>query len=408
MRLGRRLLRGAGLMAPPLVAALVVGARLIPGGTLWPWHPGGMMDLEVYQRTGRLVLAGADFFHVAADQLPWSSPPCAAVVSVGWAWLPVDVAAAAWLAGCVLALALLLRRCGFHGWPLSAAATVCVLFVEPVRETLGFGQMGVFLVALACLDSLPRMRARFGRSKAGGPGGLSPASPTLPPVDASRRESGPGGRGGVSSPETVGRAVQRSGGTSGFRTVRVRRREGWLTGLATAVKLTPALLAVYEFFSGRRRVGVVAFCSFLVCTALGFALWQPSLYYWAALATGNSGVNDRIQFATNQTVMGVWTRLSGSPSAIALALSVALIVLGLVGAIRVGRRFPALGFCLAGLTSLLGSPVSWSHHYVWVVPLALALWDAPVAGGEAASPSGGGLADGSPRSAAWASPGGAG
>jgi alpha-1,2-mannosyltransferase len=35
-----------------------------------------------------------------------------------------------------------------------------------------------------------------------------------------------------------------------------------------------------------------------------------------------------------------------------------------------------LALCLAGLTSLLGSPISWSHHYVWVVPLGVVLWQA--------------------------------
>ena len=32
-----------------------------------------------------------------------------------------------------------------------------------------------------------------------------------------------------------------------------------------------------------------------------------------------------------------------------------------------------LAICVAGLTSLLASPISWSHHYVWIVPLVVVL-----------------------------------
>jgi len=32
-----------------------------------------------------------------------------------------------------------------------------------------------------------------------------------------------------------------------------------------------------------------------------------------------------------------------------------------------------LALCLAGLTSLLASPISWSHHYVWIVPFGIVL-----------------------------------
>jgi hypothetical protein len=33
----------------------------------------------------------------------------------------------------------------------------------------------------------------------------------------------------------------------------------------------------------------------------------------------------------------------------------------------------SLAICVAGLTSLLASPISWSHHYVWIVPLTVVL-----------------------------------
>jgi alpha-1,2-mannosyltransferase len=35
----------------------------------------------------------------------------------------------------------------------------------------------------------------------------------------------------------------------------------------------------------------------------------------------------------------------------------------------------ALGAGLGALAMLIASPVSWSHHWVWAVPIGLALWE---------------------------------
>ncbi|MGB8022588.1 MAG: glycosyltransferase 87 family protein, partial [Candidatus Nanopelagicales bacterium] len=307
----------AGLALLPLLAALYVGGTQIPGGGLWPWHP-GMIDLEVYRRTGTLVLSGGDFF--GAEGLPWIYPPFAALLTVPFAWMSFEVAAVTWLALSVAALAAVLYRLGFTGWRLSLATTLVVLIVEPVRETLGFGQLAIFLVAAAVLDSMPGPRV-FKRR-------------VLP--------------------------------------------EGWLTGVATAVKLTPAVVAAYNFFAGRRKAGLVAFFAFVAATALGFALLPTaSLYYWTKLAMGDTGMNSGIVYATNQSIMGVWTRMLGYTGRGGLLLSVLVVVLGIAAAVAVHRRGEVpLALCLAGVTSLLASPISWSHHYVWIVPLGIVLWQA--------------------------------
>ncbi len=307
----------AGLALLPLLAALYVGGTQIPGGGLWPWHP-GMIDLEVYRRTGALVLSGGDFF--GAEGLPWIYPPFAALLTVPFAWVSFEVAAVTWLALSVAALAAVLYRLGFTGWRLSLATTLVVLVVEPVRETLGFGQLAIFLVAAAVLDSMPGPRVLQRR--------------LLP--------------------------------------------EGWLTGVATAVKLTPAVVAAYNFFAGRRKPGLVAFFSFVAATALGFALLPTaSLYYWTKLAMGDTGMNSGIVYATNQSIMGVWTRMLGYTGRGGLLLSVLVVVVGIAAAVAVHRRGEVpLAICLAGVTSLLASPISWSHHYVWIVPLGIVLWQA--------------------------------
>ena len=306
----------AGLAAVPLLAALYVGATQIDGGTLWPWQP-NMIDLGVYARVGGLVLTGGDIFD-AQGQLPWIYPGFAALLTVPFAVIPFTLAAVAWLALSTAALAAILYRLGIGGWRLSLLTSAAILFVQPVRDTLGFGQLGIFLVAAAVLDSMP------------------------------------------------GRRI-------------FRRRllpEGWLVGVATAVKLTPAVVAAYNFFAGRRKAGLVAFGAFVAATLLGFLLLPAASWeYWLKLASGDSGMNSGIVYATNQSVLGMWNRLTGEPSRGGLVLSVLVVVLGVGAAALMHKRGQvAYALCLAGLTSLLASPISWSHHYVWLVPLGVVLW----------------------------------
>ena len=55
-----RILRGLAICLPPVLVALYVGATTFLGGTALPWRP-IMVDLDVYQRTGSLVLEAATF-----------------------------------------------------------------------------------------------------------------------------------------------------------------------------------------------------------------------------------------------------------------------------------------------------------------------------------------------------------
>lgn len=303
-----------GWFLPPMVAALVIAAITIPGGSLFPWAP-AMIDLDVYRRTGSMLLAGQDFY--VADGLPWIYPPFAALFTIPLAVVPLAVAQVAWIALTVTLLMAMLYRLGLSGWVLSLATTVAVVCAEPVRETLGFGQLGVLLVAAAVLDSLPGRRILPRR--------------ILP--------------------------------------------EGTWIGLATAVKLTPATVAAYQFFAGRRRSGLVAFFTFVAATGLGVLLLPAgSLYYWSGLLSGNSGINSGIIFKTNQSIMGAWARLFGELSRGGLVVSALVAVVGIAVAVMVHRTGQvSLAICVAGLTSLLASPISWSHHYVWIVPLTVIL-----------------------------------
>ena len=303
------------LALPPLLAAFWVAGTQVHGGPVWPWSP-AMADLEVYRRTGELLLAGGDIFHT--DGLLWIYPGFAALFTVPLALLTTVQAAALWTVLCTAALAAVIARMGVSGWRLSALTTGCILFTSPVRETLGQGQLGLFIVAAVVLDVMPGPRV-------------------------------------------------------------LRRRilpEGWLVGVATAVKLTPAVVAAYQFFAGRRKDALVAFFSFLAATALGFVLLPgASAYYWTKLALGDTGMNSTLIYAANQSIVGMWSRLTGATSAGGLVLSAAALVLGVWAAVLVHRSGRVeLAICTAGVASLLASPISWGHHYVWLIPLGIVLW----------------------------------
>jgi alpha-1,2-mannosyltransferase len=319
-----RLLRGVAVCVLPVLVGLFVAAATFGGGRFVPWRP-VMVDLEVYRRAGLVLLQGGDFYTLPGP-LQFLYPPFAAVLAVPLALLPTALVQVAWSVAGVLALLAVLHRFGLRGWVLSqatctrAVGTAVVWFVEPVTETLAFGQLGIFLVALVVLDLVPGPRVWRRR--------------LLP--------------------------------------------EGALTALAAAVKLTPAIFVVHLLTVRRTRAFVAAVVTGLVVT-LASALVAPraSLGFWGRLAHGDTGLGGSIIYYTNQSVMADVVRVLGLGSgaaALGLLLCAAVAALGVVAAHVWHRRGDvAMAVNLCGLASLLASPVSWLHHFVWVVPLALSL-----------------------------------
>jgi alpha-1,2-mannosyltransferase len=185
----------------------------------------------------------------------------------------------------------------------------------------------------------------------------------------------------------------------------VALRRGWWwagvgIGLATAVKLTPALFVLYLLLSRRLRPAAVAVGSFVLAGLLGLAVAPGgSLRYWGAVLWQTSRVGSSTD-TENQSLYGLLARLAHpDPPSTPLWLLLAAVVLvgGLWRAVRAARAGDELtGVTLAGLTSCLLSPISWTHHLYWVVPAVVVLldvaagtpvvgrrrrWEAAVAGG---------------------------
>ena len=313
-----RVLRAVAICLPPALVALYVGATTFLGGTAVPWRP-IMVDLDVYRLAGSVVLAGGDFYNLPG-RLPFLYPPFAALLAAPLAVLPVTPVQVAWTAAGALALVAMLYRFGLTGWVLSLTATATVFFVQPVVQTLGYGQLGIFLVALVVLD-------------------LAPGPRVLP---------------------------------------RRLLPEGTLTGLAAAIKLTPAIFGLYLLLAGKRRAFAVATGSAVAVTlASAVVLPGPSADFWGRLARGDTGLGHSIIYYTNQSVMADVVRALGlgpGSFSVGLAASAVVALIGLAAAVlwhRLGEVGLAVNLC--GVAGLLASPVSWLHHFVWVVPLAVSL-----------------------------------
>lgn len=306
---------------PPVFAGLYAGATEIADGSFWPWRP-VMIDLDVYVRTAERVIAGKDFYSIPGDWLPFIYPPFAALLSAPFALLGTTGSQVFWLVLNSLMVMGVCYRLGCKGWQLSLVAAAAMWLIEPMRVTLGFGQVNIFLMALVAFDLMPGPRL-LGEKR------------WLP--------------------------------------------QGWLTGIATAIKLTPALFAVYLFLSGKVKAAFVTFGSFVAATLLGF-LFLPgqSKVFWGRLIAGDSGLNTGMKYYTNQSVIGNWIRFTEvNPDKIpfgGLVLAALVIVIGLVAAV-LWHRLGHAGFAVAltAFTALLASPISWSHHFVWVLPLAIVL-----------------------------------
>lgn len=318
-------------LAPAYVVALLILPWVIAHGLAWPWQP-STIDLQVYVYAVHDLVAGKDIYATSTPgwNLPFIYPPIAAVLMVPLAVGPYWLWQLLWTLALIWAQQSVLKRCGVpRGWVLGLIGVVVVLAVEPIRTTLGYGQVNTVLMALVVADLLPD------------------------------REAGPSADG-------------RPGGG------RRRLPRGTLLGLAAAIKLTPALFVVFAYLSGQRRTAITGVISFLAFTAVGFALqWSQSLVFWTSIAAGGRAPNSPF-YVGNQSLLSTVTRFSGSndvaTTLLGLALSGIVALLGAAVAAHWWQRDEKVfAVALVGLCTCLASPVTWTHHYVWVLPLGAAV-----------------------------------
>ena len=156
-----------------------------------------------------------------------------------------------------------------------------------------------------------------------------------------------------------------------------RRFRGVLIGVAAGIKLVPAafvlcLMAQRQWQAVARAAavgGATIVISYLASPANTREYWLDLLF--ATNRSGGGGYPD------NQSIVGVVARViqDDTPtSLLVLPMQAGALILGYCVARRAHLEGDRVSVALAGaMSSLLASPVSWSHHWVWCVPLAMTL-----------------------------------
>jgi len=152
-----------------------------------------------------------------------------------------------------------------------------------------------------------------------------------------------------------------------------RKWAGMAIGVVAGIKLTPAVFIVYLLLIGRIRAAIVAVSTFVATVLIGFAvLPAESSRYWI----GGAFVNTK-RIASDPSigtsVQSLFERLQ-YPGWLATTLSAVLLIAGFAVATYAYRKGElVLGVAIVGMASAAASPFSWSHHWVWFVPLLICL-----------------------------------
>jgi hypothetical protein len=319
-----------------------------------------MLDLDVYRAEGMAIRTGADLYDMRATThaLPATYPPFAALLFIPLTWLNLDAARIlvniANLSLLVALVHLSLRLLGRRPspaptstsarWPspvriplpaLTFAVAALAVWCEPVWTTLRYGQVNLLLAVLVLWDLTRRVDHRWA---------------------------------------------------------------GIGIGIAAGIKLTPALFAVMVAVAGlaigarRLRQGLPVWNAYLRRAAVAAATFAGTAGLTALLAphdsrrfwTGIIFASDRAgntEATANQSLRGVLARAlhTGDPGVRwlipALVIGCAGLALATAALLAVDRLPHATAWAAVscGVTALVVSPISWSHHWVWAVPLVILL-----------------------------------
>ena len=314
----------------PLLLALSVAARLawtylVPNGA-------NFVDLHVYVGGAATIGTGHALYDFTyADQtpdfpLPFTYPPFAAVVFYPLHLLPFGLVSFAWTVGIIAALygvvRISQRLLGRGSHRAAMCWTAVGIWIEPLRSTLDYGQINV-LLCLAVLYAVYSTRWWL---------------------------------------------------------------SGLLVGVAAGIKLTPAISGVY--FLGVRRWGTALFAAVVFVGTVAISalvVGDQARYYFTHLIFDPDRVGS-VATSFNQSWRGGISRIVGHdagyslPVLIAIAVTAVLAVLAwrAIGAGNADEPDRLGGIVVVQLFGLLLSPISWTHHWVWLVPTMIWLIHGPL------------------------------
>ncbi|MEU7786063.1 glycosyltransferase 87 family protein [Amycolatopsis sp. NPDC049159] len=295
------------------------------------------VDSAVY-RAGALTLLHGDSLYDANTLpnepwwalLPFTYPPTAALIFVPLAAFPTQISWGLITAVSLGAMALSIRIAigalprpsadGPRWWASPARSTIVFFLVflglEPVWRTIFLGQINLILMAMILLDML-----------------------------------------------VIGARGSRWGGV--------------LVGVAAAIKLTPLVFLGHLFVTGRRMDAIRGFATFLLLQGLMFLInSHDAAKYWT-VTLPDTGRIGPVHWAGNQSLNALMNRATDlAPWASKAAMGIGFLLA--IPALWLLMRFHRKGQALAALLvtafwTLLISPISWTHHWVWVIPLIVLL-----------------------------------
>jgi len=284
------------------------------------------LDFRIYMWGGHAVLHDNRLYLALAYGHWFTYSPFAAVVFVPIAALPLAVARVGWDLVSVAALAyscvLVLKLAGYRPTRLMVAGVVAAaMALDPVWQTLYLGQINLILLALILTDVWRVSRGPDAGLRAGLGAGLG-------------------------------------------------------VGIAAAIKLTPAIFIVFFLLARRTRAALVAAGAFVVCGLAGFLIApDASRLYWRHLFVDTHRVG--APYISNQSPYATAIRVAGGQAHVGswwILVPVVFAVTGLTAAAILARRHDWLGAtAMTGTTGLLVSPISWAHHWVWILPALVLL-----------------------------------
>jgi hypothetical protein len=306
-------------LAKRWVARVVYGILLAEVGVLiWYAVAFKAVDFGVYMWGGRAVGHGTRLYLGKADGHWFTYTPLSAVLFAPISMLPRAVGQVFWELASVAGLAVVcwvtLKLAGWRpSLTMIAAATAVALALEPVYHTFFNGQINLILMAFVLVD--------------------------------------------------VWRVAQ-------------GRRGGIGVGIAAAIKLTPGIFIVLFLLARRTKAALIAAGTFAVCGLIGYlAAPGASRLYWTRFFYDTKRVD--APYIGNQSIYGAAIRIFHGASHVGgwyLPVTVAIAAIGLGAATVFARRGDWLSAgAVTGIVGLLISPVSWTHHWVWVVPALVVL-----------------------------------
>jgi alpha-1,2-mannosyltransferase len=302
-------------LAHVIVASLVAVFLWLRWGGI---HEGIWIDVDVYIRGAAAVMRHEPLYGVSVQGQPFTYTPFAAVLFVPLELLGnLDARWALTVASisCYLLIVVVCARRLRMSLPSAGIVGLAGLAFEPFARTILLGQINLVLVALVVVDLF-----------------IVPA-----------------------------------------------RYRGMLIGLATGIKLVPG--AFILFLVLKREWGAVlrSIAAFVFTIGLGAAFApRDSLRYWTGGFINLSRFGaDAVIRGDNQSLTGALMRLSrdvSPPPIFTLLLSLSVIALGLAAAKRqIDSGNDVAGLVCIAFASLLGSPISWTHHWVWALLAMLVL-----------------------------------